>query len=323
MGRPEDEFGLIRRMSLRVVRWGKYAALRRSARIRAARPVSAARVLPVRYIVGCGRSGTTILARALAKHPRACFVYEPYHLWERIDTRADMTAFHSPARDKLVIMDAEHADPAQREVYRRLIGAAGHPRRHDCVIEKTPINACRIGWIEQLEDDARYVHIVRNGLAVAASIERIVLRPTYRLATRPNYHQWWGEDMIKWHSLAEQGERRGYGVGCTHLLESHLQRGAYEWIVSLSEVDRWRSVLGDRLLELTLTELTGDPATHIGRIAAHFGLDPSGAWLDRAAATIERENRAPAADLVLPQSLADAFNGFQDRYGFAGKARAA
>lgn len=323
MGRPEAEFGVVRRMSLRVGRWGKYAALRRSARVRASRPLRPGSELPVRYIMGCGRSGTTILARALAKHPRACFVYEPYHLWERIDTRADMTAFHSSPQDKLVIMDAEHFHTGQRDVYRRLIAAAGNPARHDCVIEKTPINACRIGWIERLEPDARYVHIVRNGLAVAASIERIVKHPTYRLATRPNYNQWWGEDMIKWRTLVVQGERRGYGAGCTKDLQSHLQRGAYEWIVSLSEVDRWRTALGDRLLELTLTDLTGDPDTHIRRIAAHFGLETSGGWLDRAAATIELENEAPPVDLALPRPLADAFNAFQARYGFKGRARAA
>lgn len=291
--------------------------------MRAARPASPSRVLPVRYIIGCGRSGTTILGNTLAKHPRAHFLYEPYHLWERIDTRADMTAFHSPPRDKLVIMDAQHAQPKHLEVYRRLIATSGNPARHDCVIEKTPINACRIGWIEQLEPDARYVHIVRNGLAVAASIERIVLRPTYRMAWRPNYDQWWGEDMIKWKSLAEQGEQRGYGIGCTHLLESHLQRGAYEWVVSLSEIDRWREALGPRLLELTLTELTADPATQIGRIAAHFGLESSGSWLDLAAGSIKDENEAPKVDLVLPEPIANTFNDFQQRYGFVGRATGA
>ena len=91
---------------------------------------------------------------------------------------------------------------------------------------------------------------------------------------------------------------------------------------SLAEIDRWRERLGDRMIELTLTELTRDPKLHIMRLAEHFGLNPpTGSWLDHAAATIEPEPPIPAIDLPLPPMMADMFNQYQSRFGFQGRAR--
>lgn len=322
MSRPEAEFSLPQRAYLRVGRWGKFTVLRHAARVRARLPHRAEDELPVRYIVGCGRSGTTVLSRALGKHPRACFVYEPYHIWERIDTRTDMTGFHSRAEGKLVIMDAQHFRPESTVPYRRLVSCAGNARRHDCVIEKTPINACRIGWIERLEADARYIHIVRNGLAVAESIERIVLRPTYRMANRPNYNQWWGENSIKWATLASDGQARGYAVGEPDRLHRDAQKAAYEWIVSLGEVDRWRSILGDRLMEVRMSDLVADPRRWLAEMAGHFRLGGSADWIVAAAATLRPERDTPGMELQLPPMMLELFNGYQDRYGFPGRAEA-
>lgn len=322
MSRPESDFPLVQRAYLRVARWGKFTLLRHSARVRARLPHRVSNELPVRYIVGCGRSGTTVLARALGKHPRACFIYEPYHIWERIDTRSDMTAFHSEPTGKLVIMDSQDTLPESRTTYRKLVSCAGNPRRHDCVIEKTPINACRIGWIEQLEPRARYVHIVRNGLAVAESIERIVLRPTYRMATRPHYNQWWGENGIKWASLSRDGQARGYAPGEPEQLRSEAQKAAYEWIVSLGEVNRWRAVLGDRLLEVRLTDLVADPQACLALLAKHLRLKGDDRWIAPAAARLHADRDTPGIRLSLPPVMCLMFNELQARYGFSGRAEA-
>src|SRR6516164_2657563 len=33
------------------------------------------------FIIGCGRSGTTLLGELFAKHPELSYRYEPYHRW--------------------------------------------------------------------------------------------------------------------------------------------------------------------------------------------------------------------------------------------------
>lgn len=302
--------------ALHLARWCKYAKMRRDARINARRDPDPARLLPVRFVVGCGRSGTTILSHSLGTHPGAKFLYEPYHVWEQIDTRADMTAFHSPPTGKKIFFDADDATDEHRRKFKRMIASAGTPGTHSCVIEKTPINACRIGWIEQLEDNARYVHIIRNGIAVARSIERIVHHPTYKMAFRPNYDQWWGEQNVKWHTLAEQGQARGYTPGEPDTLTEETQKGAYEWIVSLGELDRARPLLGERLLEVTLTEVTQRPQETLARLTEHLGLEATGDWLDQAAKSIRPEAPTPPGEIRLPPEMARLFNAYQEQFGF-------
>jgi hypothetical protein len=45
--------------------------------------------LPV-FIIGCGRSGTTILGQVLSAHPEVYYLFEPYHLWAAIDPMTDV-----------------------------------------------------------------------------------------------------------------------------------------------------------------------------------------------------------------------------------------
>lgn len=306
--------------ALNTGRWANYARMRRDCRKISRAPLDESALLPVRFIVGCGRSGTTILSTAISTHPQTKFLFDPAHLWECIDTRADLTALHSPPENKRVFFDANDFLLEHKARFDRIIASAGDQRLHTCVVEKSPINACRIGWIDELSPGARYVHIVRNGLAVARSIEQIAIKPTYRVAFRPHYDQWWGEQKIKWPSLAKQGESRGYAPGETSLLTEERQRGAYEWVVSLSEVERSREALGDRLLEITFTQLTSDPKRTLERIADHIGVPNLDGWAKAASAMFRPDRDASSYQLKLPYMLKDSFNKLQSRYGFQGEA---
>ena len=42
------------------------------------------------YLIGCGRSGTTVCGRVLKNHPGVYYFYEPYHLWAAIDPTIDV-----------------------------------------------------------------------------------------------------------------------------------------------------------------------------------------------------------------------------------------
>jgi hypothetical protein len=305
----------------------------RLLRARAARlariPVEAERgarsdLPPPAFIFACGRSGTTILGKLFGAHPGVAYLREPYHLWATIDPALDVTNLHLrvPAR---LWWDASDATGAMRAKFARLILGERERSGRRSLIEKTPHNVYRIGLLEALTGGgARYVHIVRDGVDVSRSIERLAANQPYKMAGRADYNQWWGSNELKWERLAAEGPGRGHFTADeVSRLRTHGQRGAYEWLTSLGEADRWRAVLGDRLLEITYRDLTADTASTLRRVAEHVGAGAPEAWVAEAAAMVSPERRNRGGELTLPPRMADQFNRYQERYGFENRAIAA
>lgn len=305
-------------LALPYLRLGKLLLLRARARmlIKPSSPES----MPVRFVVGCGRSGTTILGKVISLNPHAKYLSEPYHLWQAIDPRMDVTGLHSSPDDARFFMEADDLTQHAKNRYERLITKAGKQGVHQCVIEKTPHNAGKIGWIEAAEPDAKIVHIVRNGLNVIRSIDRLSTNPTYTIAFKSNYNQWWGTNGAKWKALSKEGSARGYFSDEIDSVRSNAQKGAYEWLVSIGELDRWRDQLGDRLLEITYSQLTSDPGKTCEMIAKHIDIPSPDSWIEQAREMVSAERINKGDDLMLPPCMAQKFNEYQERFGFEGRA---
>ena len=237
----------------------KYGCLRWRAERRARRrsgndtvPVPA----PMAFIFGCGRSGTSILGEVLSLHPDVSYLREPGYMWVAIERSTDFVSLYDPAGGRC-IMNAAHVTPESRVRFARVMRPARRGRK--MLIEKTPINAMRIGFLDALAPGARYVHIARDGVDVCRSIDRLASENTYKMGGKSRTNQWWGTDDAKWHALLRDGIEAGYHPGEAPRLEGHLAWGAYEWIVTLLEVDRYRDALADRLFEIRYPDLAADP----------------------------------------------------------------
>lgn len=306
---------------------------------------------PIAFFVGAGRSGTTILGQTFFWHPQVRYLFEPYHLWAAIDPRTDVTNLHTSVAGLLFMDGACWTETAQRRFDRlmatprmglvavwsetaaspramaRALWEYGRGRRgrpgdgRRLVIEKTPHNVLRIGYLERLAPTARYVHIVRSGVDAARSIGRLAGVGEYRIVDAPRYDRWWGQDGAKWTALRAGGIDRGYVPDEVDRLDTNERRGAYEWLVSVMEATRWQAThLGARMLEVRYPDLTGDARGTLSRICAHLGLDAPEAWLAEASAMIGPERKNRGEPLRLPPAMARLFNEYQERFGFAERA---
>jgi hypothetical protein len=186
-------------------------------------------------------------------------------------------------------------------------------------VEKSPINTLRIGYLDTLAPEAHFVHIVRDGIDVTRSIERLA-SVTRRMAFRPPLNEWWGVGEAKWTALMRDGKGAGYYPDEVGQLATDAQRGAYEWLLSLREVEGWRIRLGSRLVELRYQDLTNDPDTTLRTLMDRVGLSCPHSWLARAIARVGPVNHSGDTSLALPSQMCDDFNYFQTTFGFKGRA---
>lgn len=113
------------------------------------------------FIVGSGRSGTTLLGDILDLHPLICRWYEPYFVMDRHFRDAPN--------------DLRTAKVANAKVKKYITGAFGHYRdRRKCriVIDKSPRNSLKLSFLLEIFPEARFVHIVRDGRDATLSIYR-------------------------------------------------------------------------------------------------------------------------------------------------------
>jgi len=112
------------------------------------------------FIVGCARSGTSILGETVGAHPRVVYLYEVSPLWNRLYPGKD--------DDRLVEDDAddETAVAQAREEFRRLLVEGGG----GILVEKNPKHALRIGFLDRVFPGCRVIHIIRDGRDTVASL---------------------------------------------------------------------------------------------------------------------------------------------------------
>lgn len=307
-------------------RTAKLHVLRRQAEKLAKTPVAAERgespdLPPPAFIFACGRSGTTILGKLFGCHPEVAYLSEPYHLWAVIDPALDLNNLHVRTPPRLWWDESEASDAIQTRFTRLIIGERARTGRR-VLIEKTPHNAYRLGLIEALTGGrANFIHIVRDGVDVARSVDRLATNQPYRMAGRSDYNQWWGSNHLKWQRLETEGPKHGYfSEEEVAQLKTNQQRGAYEWLTSLGEADRWRPVFGDRLLEITYRQLTSEPRETLTALAGHVGATAPDSWLDEACAMLSPERNNTGGELPLPPRLAKQFNAYQERHGLDNRA---
>lgn len=216
------------------------------------------------FVVGCGRSGTTILGRSIGAHRDVCYLNEPRALWRAAFPESDIWRKGEATTATRLVMGEADARPeaaaALRAAFAEEVRAGG--RRRLC--EKLPINCFRLGLIERVFPDARYVVIRRHALAVAGSIARLA-----------DEGRWFNGD--KWPLLArlaeEWPETRGLAARC----HTNLERGLLEWVLAVgSSMRSLAGVPAERVLHLRYEDFAARPEAILRTILAFAGLPADG-----------------------------------------------
>jgi len=189
------------------------------------------------FIIGTGRSGTTILGTLLSIHPHIGFLNEPKAMWHSIFPEEDVLGHFSNSVAQYRLEPA-HASEEVCERAHRLFGAYLKFMFASRLVDKNPELTFRVPFIQKIFPDAKFVFIVRNGIDTCSSIAKWNEENEIHFENG-DVHNWWGVNNRKWKHLHEQLILTDPSLNEINDVFSDLNsttdRAAVEWIITMRE----------------------------------------------------------------------------------------
>lgn len=242
-----------------------------------------AELKPPVLVTGVNRSGTSMTCRLLGDAPGMCLWYEPNILWRQ--------GFAYRSHERATASDAR---PAITRRLRRAFLNYQEEHGGNRIVEKSPPNVLRIGYLNAVLPEARILHIYRDGRAMLRSqIEKYETFQPYQLGKDSRRHildrlkrtPWW-EWPAYWGRFADGFGRRILGKKISWFGvrypgwkndRGRLSRAAVvakQWSISVeTALEDLKTLPEGSSLNLRYEEVVADPVPQFRRICEFCGID--------------------------------------------------
>lgn len=188
------------------------------------------------FIIGTGRSGTTILGVILSIHRDIGFLNEPKALWHAIYSKEDVIGNYDVGSG-LYRLGTEDVTNEVKQAAHRLFSAYLTATFSKRLVDKYPELIFRVPFVRAIFPDAKFIFLVRNGWDTCCSIENWSKRKEVQVNS--DVHNWWGVNSYKWKLIVNQ--LIAYDpifseiISVISELDTHSDMAAIEWIVTMKE----------------------------------------------------------------------------------------
>lgn len=253
------------------------------------------------FIVGLGRSGTTVLGLVMSMHKELAYLNEPKAIWSLIDERTDTVDDYVQSKGELNL-DATHLNDriAARAIrifsnYLRLVGRGR-------LLDKFPEHIFRVDYLLSIFPDAKIIFISRSGIDAVASIAKWT--KDHKIGDAENIEDWWGRNDAKWQYICQQVltlQPYKTALGQVDLANiNQINRAALEWIITM---DRGLDAInkhGEKILHVQYESLIKEPELFIESLFDYCELDNDRQVLEYVKSKIYQQREKPPPELLEP-----------------------
>jgi hypothetical protein len=226
------------------------------------------------FLIGCGRSGTTILGTTLGKHKSIAYLNERRDLWHLAYPDFDIWTGQSSA-PKLIATEADH-DEIKTELLEKIFHKEQVLNNGCVLLEKLPINNFRLDFINKAFPNAKYIYLHRNGVEVARSIEKETL-------TR----KWFGQNCMKWKLLNELSNE----LDLSDRDFSNYEKALLEWRYSLQFSEAFFSkISSENYYTLSYQTFLENPKLQVENIYTFLNLKSPKSFTNKITRDIKRQS---------------------------------
>lgn len=236
------------------------------------------------FIIGTGRSGTTILGKILSIHDDILYLNEAKALWYSTFPEDDVIGSYTLSQGKY-FFDEEAATANIIEAAHRLYGYALAISGTKRILDKYPEMIFRIRFLKAIFPDARFLFLIRNGWDTVQSIRMWSKKQGVQINRA--MHDWWGIDRRKWKILVRDivTKHPALSPSISEIagFTRHEDMAAVEWVVTMHEGLYWINHAPDLILPIRFEQLVGEPEKALRKILGFCKLDCDQILFDYAA----------------------------------------
>jgi len=226
------------------------------------------------FIIGCGRSGTTILGNTLSKHSKLKYLNERRDLWHKSYPEFDI--WNKNTQNSKLYADEKDVILKQNNLLHHLLFREQVSGNAKILLEKLPINNFRLKFLEKSFPNAKYIYLTRNGLEVSESIEKSIQKGNWFRS----------HDLLKSYNIEN----------------SDQNKGIWEWKLSIDQSDHFfRGIDRNRFKHLSYKDFIDSPAEMAKDIFDFLELDYTENWINEISKNIKRKN--PEIKTVVDKNL--------------------
>jgi hypothetical protein len=226
------------------------------------------------FVIGTGRSGTTILGVLMSMHKDVGFLNEPKALWHSVFPYEDVIGSYTrvPAKYRL---DEKDVTPEVARNAHRLFGAYLWTVRSGRLVDKYPELVFRVPFVKAIFPDAKFIFLVRNGWDTCSSIKKWSKR--LGVSQSGETHDWWGADNRKWNLMLDElvvpDPIFSDVIDRLRALSNHSDMAAVEWIVTMREGLRRKEQNPDSIHLIRYEDMVEKPRQSLSALLRFAELD--------------------------------------------------